>query len=375
MEKLKTKYEGIKLYYAGLPNFPKNFTRDSIISSILMKDTEMLKNQLIFCALKQGKKKGPITGEEPGKIHHEFPENQTYRENFSTLYNACDTTALFLIGHYFYQKLTNNKTLAEKYLENIKKSVNYILLHLNDGLFYEDPKFANAEKFALKVTYWKDSEIFGRENGNPSYPIVYTLAHIQNMAGLRSAAKLLKSDYLMEVANKMKDSIQKLYDNENKFFYLAIDKEGGITGVTSDGLHSLFYLEKGDITKEQIKEIVNSSKELETTLGYRTMSERYKMNNTYHSETIWPFEQAIINIGARKFGLKEVEEISSRISKTLEKTYAEIFIFKEDKIVEGGCKHQLWTIAAKKYFESIKQKPFKEASLSKEDKQIKETNK
>jgi glycogen debranching enzyme len=351
MNRLKIKYKKYNLYKAGLPNYPRNFTRDSIISAILMNDPYMLKEQLSFCAIMQGKKKNPYTGEEPGKIIHEYPCIK--KQKLSTRYNACDTTALFLIGHEFYQKLTKDYRFSKFYRENIKKAVEYIISHLVDYAFLEDPKFCNAEKFASKVTYWKDSEILNRKNGQPIYPVVYTLAHAQNIAALRSASKLLKSNKLKYIALKMNQYMQKnLFDENLGTFYIALDKKGPIKAVSSDSLHTLFYLNKKDIKPSRIKSIVKASSVLETPAGYRALepNKTKKVKDWYHVETLWPFEQAIIHIGAKKFRLFSVKEISSRVLKYLN-TDPEMFILKNKEIKKGGCDPQLWTIAAKKYFQ------------------------
>ena len=215
LNKLKNVFEGIEIYNAGIPKFQRNFTRDGIISAILMDDAKMLKNQLRFCALKQGIKKDSKTGEEPGKIFHEYPGVIfEKRENLSTQFNACDTTALFIIGHKKYLELTNDKTLFENQKENIQKAVEYIKKHLRDGLFIENPKFAGAKKFALKVTYWKDSVVINRKEGEPNYPAVFTLAHIQNMRAMKYASELLKSKKLEENYIKMKKALENLWDHK-----------------------------------------------------------------------------------------------------------------------------------------------------------------
>jgi len=346
---LKKKIEDFNLYVAGLPSFAKNFSRDSIISAILMKDVEMLKNQLCFCALKQGIKKDSLTGEEPGKIFHEYPGFKL--RGLSTEFNACDTTALFLIGHEFYQRWTNDKDLVKKQRENIQRGVNYILSHLRNFLFIDDPKFSNGQKFALKVTYWKDAWITSRKNNEPVYPVVYTLAHIQNMRALRSAAKILKSDYLRKISEKMIKALKKLHDLDFGF-YIAIDKLGPIKGISSDMLHSLFYLEKSDINDEQLKKILNSSKILETEIGYRVLEPKLdsELKGGHYSNQVVPFEQAIIHIGAKKFELKKVQEVSSRILDVLD-SEPEQFVIKNGSVKKSGPDPQLWTIATKKYFE------------------------
>ncbi|RLI99211.1 MAG: hypothetical protein DRP06_03960 [Candidatus Aenigmatarchaeota archaeon] len=367
MERLKTEYRGFTLYNAGLPDFPRNFTRDSIISSILSRNSKMLENQLNFCTYEQGANKNPKNGEEPGKIIHEYPAVDLNR--VSTKFSACDTTALFLVGHKFYIDLTGDKSLADCQQKSMENAIKYILSHLNqDNLFMEDPKFCDGKKFATKTTYWKDSEIIDRKNGEPSYPICYLLAHVQNMCGMRCAAKILNSKYF-RVAEKMKKGVEKLFNRESDNFYIAIDKKGPIEAVSSDFLHMLFYLEPGDLKNKQLEEIIESSKKIETVLGYRTLEPELlrKTKSEYHTKTVWPFEQAIINSGAMKHrlwaercgfmslakSLRRVEEISSRVASKLD-TDPEIFILGNPGIEKGGCDPQLWTIAAKKYFNKFK---------------------
>ena len=368
LERLKTKYNGHEVYQAGLPHFPRNFTRDSIISAILMNNPEMLKKQLIFCAANQGNKKDPYTGEEPGKIFHEFPGFEL--NNKSTKFNAGDTTPIWLKGHKFYQEQTGDFSLAEKQNKNIRNTCKYFISHTNkNNLFIEDPKFSEAEDFALKATYWKDSEILDRENGKPQYPIVYTLAHIQNMQGLRICAKLLSSKRLEKRAEAMAKALNnRLYDKKQGIYYMAIDAKGPIKGISSDSLHALFYLDPSDLSEEQLEGIIDSSKNLETKIGYRTLSpkEENRVKDKYHATTVWPFEQAIIHAGAKKFeeagihtgarksGLKNIQEVCSRIEQYLD-TNPETFTV-DNEIKKGGCDPQLWTIAAKKYFKTIKKR-------------------
>ncbi len=367
MERLKTEYRGFTLYNAGLPGFPRNFTRDSIISAILSRDSKMLENQLNFCTYEQGVNKNPKNGEEPGKISHEYPAIDL--NGVSTKFSACDTTALFLIGHKFYIDLTGDKSLAEYQQKSIENAIEYILSHLNqDSLFMEDPKFCYGKRFATKTTYWKDSEIINRKNGEPVYPICYLLAHVQNMCGIKCVAKILDPKYF-RIGEKMKKGMEKLFNQESDNFYIAIDKKGPIEAVSSDFLHMLFYLEPGDLKNKQLERIIESSKKIETEIGYRTLEPEFanKIKSEYHSRTIWPFEQAIINNGAMKHrlwaerygfadlakSLRHVEEISSRIVSKLD-TDPEIFILGNPKTEKGGCDPQLWTIAAKKYFKKFR---------------------
>ena len=355
-EKLRFSKDNLTLYYAGLPNFPRNFARDSLISGMLASDVEMLRNELIFCSLRQGVKRNPKTGEEPGKIFHEYPgvEIKQYSENkgLSTEYNACDTTALYLIAHEFYYKLTGDRQFLEAHKSSMEKAVSYILSHLDADVFLENPSFSGGHKFALRVTYWKDSQIPNRDKGEPAYPVIYSLAHIQNMAGLRSAARILAKPELKRTVEKMKNALDRLYDVEFGLFFIAVDQFGPIRGVTSDSLHAFYYLEPGDVKEDQILRIVEVSKALETPAGYRTMSQETadKMRDKYHANTVWPFEQALIHKGGKKFGLKHLVEISSRVIPYLDTDPEILVIDGTDAINKGGCDPQLWTIAGKIYF-------------------------
>ena len=359
MERLRAEYDGHTVYNAGLPYFPRNFSRDSLISGIIASDEDLLRNQLCYSAFRQAVTKNPYSGAERGKIHH---ESTIVIRGLSTEFDACDTTALFLIGHEVYQGLSNDNSLVDAQRANIELAVEYILSHLEEGLFIETPELCGAKMFALKVTYWKDSLILGREQGEPDYPVVYPMAHIMNMRGIRSAAKLLNRKELWEIVDRMVYALQKLYDDKLGTFYIAIDRRGSISGVSSDSLHALFYLSPGDMSNEQLNRIVDASIVLETPLGYRTLdpeltssikddTERMKNLFAYHTSTVWPFEQAAIYAGARRFELKRPMEVSSRIMSWIPDSDPEIFILNEDGTSrKGGCEPQLWTIAAKKYF-------------------------
>lgn len=353
-ERLAYTNNGLTLYYAGLPGFKKNFSRDSLISAIVMQDTAMLKDQLLFSSYHQGTQQDPFTGEEPGKIHHEVPGE--LMRNQSTKYNACDTTALYLLGHEIYQRLTGDTSLAENHAESIQQAISYIRRHLIGGVFYEDPSHANAEEFSLVVTYWKDSSLIGRPEGQPFYPVSYLLSHVQNMRGLESARFLTGDPSLQETIDIMREQITAFfYDSQKKEMKILHDQQGDIYQFNSDILQMLFYLDKDILTPEIRESIITIAKKLETPIGYRTcyMETLPEGADPYHLMTIWPFESALIAIGARKFDFPSIEKTAERIIDHIE-TDPEILEFHEGKYVKGTNDPQLWTIAAKTYFSSDK---------------------
>jgi glycogen debranching enzyme len=340
-----------RLYNAGLPSFPRNFTRDAVISHILTQDMESLKEQVEFCAALQGTKSDPYTGQEEGKIFHEYPNVDLNGKG--TMFNACDTTALFLIGcRYVYQAFGDDTWLANMQ-EPIKKAVRYILAHIDsNGFFFEDPAACGSDGFALKVTYWKDSILLNRSGGQADYPVIYTLAQAQNLSGLKSAALLLDSTTWDIQIKALQNGLNSLFNSSINNFVIARDQIGDIIADSDDFLHMLFYLDPEDINQKYIEESVIKSHILETPFGYRTNSADFcSLVDTYHSCTLWPFEQAVIHFGARKFGLKRVMEVSSRIKDHLV-TNPEYFMLDGDPNTykAAGNDPQLWTWANKEYF-------------------------
>lgn len=351
LDALRVKRGNLILYQAGLPSFPRIVARDTVITAMLLKDAGMMYDFLEFAVKHQGKKKDPLTGEEPGKIPHEVPPAEI--RGLQSKYNSCDSTALFLLGIREYIRWTKDWGFVNNNLEEIRGAVKYILSHVKKGIFYEDPAFCGADKFSLKATYWKDSEMPGRKDGEALFPVCYTLAHVQNMAGLKAAAYLLKDESLKVRAEEMRTKlIGELYDKDTGFI-IAKDKKGEVKAISSDSLHSLFYMDKGDIPDEQAKNFERLSRELETVIGYRAIESKkenlYKRN--YHSGVVWPFEQALIHVGGRRFALRNVMKNADKIIHVLQNDNEYFTIDKTGtKYKKAGADPQLWTIATKKYF-------------------------
>lgn len=352
MERLRQIIDGTTLWLAGYPDFRENFPRDAIISFLLAENTQLLKDQIQFCTSRLPLEGNPFDGAEPNKDFHQYPP--VIIDGLSTERNACDTTALVIIACEFYEEKTRDKEFIKSQKEALARRAAYICSHINEGgLFEEDPRFSGATKFALKVTYWKDSALIDRENGEPKYPIVYTLAHLQNMRAIRSAAQLLSSRKLSQLADRMlKAALDELWDEELGTFYIAKDKKGPIRGISSDSLHALFYLSPGDLTQEQLDSIAKNCHILETPIGYLVLDPRLakRVSDSNHSKTLWPFEQALIHNGAVKFQLTHVQQVSERVASALEDTDTEKFLLTNGKFEKAGNDPQLWTIAAKQYF-------------------------
>lgn len=77
-----------------------------------MNSAQIIREQLRFSSALQGRKKDHYTGEEPGKIHYEYPPVEL--RGYSVMFNACDTTALYLIAMETYLALTDDRAFIKK---------------------------------------------------------------------------------------------------------------------------------------------------------------------------------------------------------------------------------------------------------------------
>ena len=374
LDQLRIDYKGYTLYKAGLPWYARLFFRDMAKASRLFGDPEMIANSLAFASALQAKARDPNSGAQPGKIFHEYDIDLqdgvalSEKPGKNTLFNSCDSDAEFLINHEEYINLTGDLSLLAFQRQSLEDAaVKYMIPQVNgDDLFQEDPKYAGAESFALKVTFWKDSVLHGRESGEPKYPVVYPFAHVQNLAGLRSAGRLLDRPDLLGVAHRMIRALPDLYDRELNSFFPAVDAEGPIRAVTSDSLHALVYLEPGDIPPDILERIIRSSEVLETDWGYITLDPESAeaVGDDYHTKKIWPQEQAEIHKGAKRHiewsrrigyrnlteGLMHVMAVSQRPTpfyKANPGSYPELL---SQNGSPDGCNPQLWGAAAADYF-------------------------
>jgi glycogen debranching enzyme len=336
--------ENTELYRAAYPGYPGNFSRDSFIYGMLAGDVEALQAQVEYSAQYQGKTTDLMTGEEFGKIHHELP-GVLINERLST-YNACDTTALFLLAITSLCEI-GDETILGRFSTNIDAAIAYIKGHVHDNLFYEDPKYAGASKFGLKVTYWKDSVINGGQE-EPRYPIVYTLPHFQNAAALKAIGHAMNQPQLVELASDMvQTGIDQLWAEDH--FIVARDGDGkDIDPPSSDSMHTLLYIEPTILPSAYAKRIEQYTRRLETKAGYRTGLPAGDSDDDYHTRYVWTHEQALLHAAATRHDLGEAAIIAARITNFLD-TFPEL-IDPTDGYKPAGNSPQLWAVGAHQYF-------------------------
>lgn len=322
------------LLMAGATRFRRIFARDLIISACLTDDTKLLHDTLHILSVTQGTSFDATMGCEPGKIVHELPGVELERQ-LRTDYSASDSTAYYLIGIIRYWLLTQDQLWLTSHRGSIQSAVMYALRHIDDttGIWWEDPHHVGNDvtRYALKVTYWKDSSAWNRPDGRVVYPAAYSITQAMYFAALRGLSQIpwtnnvypaTSSAKLAQTADNMRRALltrlwEQLPDGGGRF-KIGIDKQGDIPGLSSDGLHLLWFLEVGDLPEQMLTQLEASSRALVSPLGYRTLDTNGAQSAWYHgAKTVWPFEQAIIHQAALKFGLTGVMNIAVQMGSAL----------------------------------------------------------
>jgi len=345
-------------YSAGYPHYPRNFSRDTIVAGIIASNSNLLASQLDMSTRHQGQKEDPITGEKPGKIHHEYPGVSVNGRNLVSTYNACDTTALFLIAVEGLELLDQHKSTQFKTdkLDNLKRAVDHLVESIDSNyLLWETPP-KNSNKYALKVTYWKDS-ILPNTTGKtePIYPVVYPQAQFIAARGLLGASKVLQDHSLATIADTMyRNGIQRFIRDDGYVVYL--DQSDELLQISSDELHSLAYIPKIYKQLLPIKAISDRAKKISTPFGYMCtpLAIAETLTDKYHGNSVWIFEQALIHYGATKFGLKAEATIAALVTNHIGEGQELLSVDYDNRgqavSTPKGNDRQLWSQAAREYF-------------------------
>ncbi|MCR4405098.1 MAG: hypothetical protein NUW06_07500 [Candidatus Acetothermia bacterium] len=385
MERLRTTItvsgKRLTLYNAGMMGGKTRFglfARDLLTTALMLRQAGFLEEVIRFALLTMGKRKDPRTGEEPGRVIHEFDEVEL--RGLSTRYNAAETSQLLLLAanEYLQPQARGDAPLLQEHRRELRAAITYILSHIRDGLFWEDPSTCGANRYALRATYWKDSHLPGRED--PSYPVAYSLVQAQTAAALRAAAELSESLDLGLSPARLEAGAQamvralftEMWDEALSYPLIAKDREGPISGISSDGLHLLAYLRPEDLTREKLEAICAAARSLETPYGFRTYApgQLDYSPTAYHLGAIWPFEQFFIAKGAVTHGRRELLEVALRAGAALERLgFPELCYWDEEGGLRGpgevpgeGCDLQLWSVAWPQAMVRLAQKARKSCS-------------
>jgi glycogen debranching enzyme len=379
------------------------FGRDTAITVLFLlevykktKDNKYL--ELCLTSLKnlfflQGTDLNIESGEEPGKIIHEYrPDNYerlikraipwyVYPDGILRNYDSVDSTPLTLLGVYGIYELVGIESI-ENMLPSVKKSLEWLLLFSdknNDDLV-DYTYLANRKYGGLHVQSWTDSTacLTTPDGSFPTYPIAPCEVQVLSWRALRVWSMFYKqtdkefSEQLDKKATSIKSAFNKkfIFSLGNNYYVSQIVDgiNQQVNTVTCNPAYCLWMTD--ELTEETIFYDKNMLKECVEVLmkddmftplgGIRTMSTLsptyVDTEHSYHNGSIWPMINSLASLGMWKNNFKkEAEQIVNATIKALEyfNSPIELFIitekneYKEYSSFTGkkGCKYQAWTAA------------------------------
>lgn len=362
------------------------FGRDSLITTLkLIRSYEKTKDPYLLSlsakilrniTLLQGKEVNIESGEEPGKIIHEYRENNhehltargerpwfLYPDGTMRNFDTIDATPLFLIAISRFYRASNDEDFLKEMMPAVERALTWLKSTLERDergfLSYSFPP--DRKSGGLTIQNWMDSfdSVFHEDGSLTPYPIAP--AEVQAYAYL--ALRLWGLD---DLAYRLKARFNELFVSETPKFGIAFALDGAgkpMTSLRSSIGHILWASEERDsiLYEKYIPELVSlilSPEIFEPEAGIRTLS---KLSNhfdpkSYHNGSIWPHDTAIIAEGLNRFGFdKEAEAVRESLIKSWEhfQTPIELFVFTNDGFAEylsprgqKGCTKQAWSAAS-----------------------------
>jgi glycogen debranching enzyme len=316
---------------AGLPRFAVPFGRDCLITGLqtLAWNPHFARDILTFLASRQGKEENPWNYEQPGKIMHEMHTGELARLKevpFGLFYGSVDSTPLFLMLGAEYLQWTGDLDLYRQLKPNFDAAWDWIDRYGDiDGSGYVQyqahtpPKASSA---ALTVGLfnqgWKDSSVsvaYADGTVTTNHPIALAEAQAYLYRALNLWGKLfrvmpdedgaIQSRQLLDRAARLKRRFnQEFWMPEKGYFAMALDGDHRqVDSITSNPGHCLWTRLIEEEYADDVAAVLVSDPML-SAWGIRTMANTEKAYNpfSYHNGSVWPFENAIIAAGLKKYG-------------------------------------------------------------------------
>jgi glycogen debranching enzyme len=343
----------------------------------------------------QGRSHQIESGEQPGKIIHEFrPDNHQHLTALSESpwfiyptgemrsYDSVDSTPLFLMAVGEYARLSNDRSFTVSLLPNVRAALSWVLeWGDSNGDGFLDYSLHPERTFGgLSVQSWMDSAesvFYEDRTERPPYPIAPVEVQAYAWAALSAWA-----DYFGALDNEDGRALVARYgaraaDLKKRFndaFVLkgprstslafALDGQGvPLTAARSSAGHVLWAAYKGEsiLDKRYVPQIRNRLMGRDMFVpqaGIRTLSSRSPHFDpvSYHNGSIWPHDTAMLAEGLENFGFTDdVRRVREALRRAYEhfKTPIELFGYQRGfrEYVHtsgqgGACRIQAWSAAA-----------------------------
>ncbi|MGH2443631.1 MAG: amylo-alpha-1,6-glucosidase [Chloroflexota bacterium] len=318
---------------AGLPRFAVPFGRDSLITGLetLMWNPMLSSDVLKFLARRQGKEENPWNYEQPWKIMHEMHTGELARlmeVPFGLFYGSVDSTVLFLVLGAEYVRWTGDLDLYHELEPNFDAAWKWVDDYGNiDGSGYVQyqahtpPKLSSAaltvglfnqgwKDSANAVTYAdgsmvRDHPVALAEVQGDLYRALHVWSEVFNAMPAGEGAHERGQKFASRAATLKKQFNEQFWMPEKEYYAMALDgHHRPVDSITSNPLQCLWARL---IDEEHVDALVSRamSASMFTSWGIRTMADTEKAYNpfSYHNGSVWPFENALIAAGLKKYGL------------------------------------------------------------------------
>jgi glycogen debranching enzyme len=308
---------------AGLPWFMTMFGRDSILTSLqaLPFTPSLAATTLRALGDWQGTRTDDFRDEDPGRILHEmrYGELPAFEERpHSPYYGSADATPLYVVLLDEYERWTGDRKLVHELEYEARAALNWIDEYAdlmgNGYISYQ----RRNEKTGLENQCWKDSwDSISYSNGRlAGFPRatceLQGYAYDAKIRGARLAREIWKDDEYAAALERQAADLKRRFNRDfwigdDEYFALALDADGAQVDALSSNIGHLLW--SGIVDKTKAKAIARHllGSRLFSGWGVRTLAEGEGRYNPigYHVGTVWPFDNAFIAWGLRRYGFKE----------------------------------------------------------------------
>lgn len=364
---------GVLYPYAGIPWFSAPFGRDGLISAYQMLPwyPHLARGVLDYAFGLLGSKVDSFTDEQPGKVFHEMRRGEMARTReipFIPYYGSVDSTPLCLILLHDYIRWTMDMDKLKEWWPYALRALAWIERWGDsdqDGFL----EYAKMSPTGLVNQGWKDSHdsVMHADGVLAQAPI--RLCEVQGYAfrarmAMAALAKLLgKSDLAarlrLEALQLKSRFIERFWDSEGNFIYLAIDGKREPCKVKSSNMGHCLWSQI--LNPDQAiwigKHLMSPA--MFSGYGIRTLADTEVAYNplSYHNGSIWPHDNSLIMEGFRNYGLiPELDQLAIAMIEVLESSYdfrlPELYCgFRKRQNeppvpYEVACKPQAWAAAS-----------------------------
>ena len=309
---------------AGLPWFMSMFGRDSIITNIqaIAFLPELAAATIQVLARWQGSVIDDFRSEDPGRILHElrYGESAAFEEQpHSPYYGTADATPMFVILMDEYELWSGDAALVRRFEHAARAALNWIDEYADlMGNGYIAYRRRNVQT-GLENQCWKDSwDSISYHNGRiPGFPRatceLQGFAYAAKMRAARLAREFWDdpgyADRLEREAADLKTRFNRDFlIPERQYYALALaGPDADVVDALASNMGLLLWC--GIVDEDKAAAVVEHlmSPQMFNGWGIRTLATTEARYNPvgYHVGTVWPFDNAAIARGLRRYGYNE----------------------------------------------------------------------